>query len=151
MATPNIPRRGGADMVRSGSSPARQELPVSHQGYEGWFPECINCGMGNLRGVVCLRPDHEPADLPPKEARGQLSELTQTDGHWWKLCLICSGRILSDPLSWGVYALCLSCAWTYRNAGRDWPKDADPKEPWLYPADHPRGFGLVRVEPPKRR
>lgn len=23
---------------------------MSHQGYEGWFPECLVCGMGNLGG-----------------------------------------------------------------------------------------------------
>ena len=29
---------------------------MSHQGYEGWFPECINCGFGNVGAVVCLDP-----------------------------------------------------------------------------------------------
>lgn len=124
---------------------------MSHQGYEGWFRECINCGMGNLRGIVCLRPDHGIADLPPKDAPGQTSELQQVDEHWWKPCVICGGLVLADPLSWGVYALCLTCAWVYRNAGEDWPATADPKDPRIYPDSHPRGFGPLRVEIPKRR
>ena len=120
---------------------------MSHQGLEGWFPECINCGMGNHNAVICLCPDHTPADLPAKEARGQLSELVKVDGHWWKSCLLCGHGMLSGPGSWGVYAICLSCAWLYRNADQDWPTDASPAFPRIYPPDHPRGFGPVRIEP----
>lgn len=119
---------------------------MSHQGYEGWFPECINCGMGNLSGVVCLHPEHVPGDLPDKDAPGQLSELQRVDEHWWKPCVICNARILADPWSWGVYALCLSCAWLYKKAGMDWPTTADPKARRIYPEDHPQGFGPVRIE-----
>ena len=123
---------------------------VSHQGLEGWFPECINRGMGNLGGVVCLRPDHVPADLPSKDAPGQLSELQHLDGHWWKSCVICDARIFADPWSWGVYALCLSCAWLYEKSGADWPTTADPKARRIYPDDHPLGCGPVRIAPRPR-
>ena len=29
---------------------------MSHQGYEGWFPECIVCHCGNVGPVICLEP-----------------------------------------------------------------------------------------------
>ena len=118
---------------------------MSNQSFEGWFPECINCGMDNLEGVVCLRPDHVPADLPSKDAPGQLSELQYLNGHWWKPCVICEARIIANPLSWGVYALCLTCAWLYKQAGQDWPNTADPKARRIYPENHPLGFGAVRI------
>jgi len=27
---------------------------MSHQGMEGWYPECEECGCGNLGKVVCI-------------------------------------------------------------------------------------------------
>jgi hypothetical protein len=29
---------------------------MSHQGYEGWFPECIVCHCPNVGRIVCLEP-----------------------------------------------------------------------------------------------
>ena len=38
------------DLSRSATADAR----MSHQGYEGWFPECLVCGCGNVGAIVCL-------------------------------------------------------------------------------------------------
>jgi len=27
---------------------------MSHQGMDGWYPECEECGMGNCGKMVCL-------------------------------------------------------------------------------------------------
>ena len=27
---------------------------MSHQGEDGWYPECSECDMGNLGKVVCI-------------------------------------------------------------------------------------------------
>ena len=84
---------------------------MSHQGYEGWFPECFVCGMGNLTGVICLIPlQDEHHGLTP--IRGKVSgpsEFVQENGHWWKGCLVCDTRTLSDPFSWGSLTYCIEC------------------------------------------
>ena len=85
---------------------------MSHQGHEGWFPECLVCGMGNLSGIVCVTPDYaDQHGLTPivgstpatsKFERGE-------DGHWWKHCLLCDHPALSDPGAWGSVAYCTGC------------------------------------------
>ncbi len=81
---------------------------MSHQGYPGWFPECLLCGLGNLDAVICLNPMcHQSHD--GKRINSFSSILIQKDDHWWKLCQLCEGGILSDPVSFGVFALCVDC------------------------------------------
>lgn len=81
---------------------------MSHQGYEGWFPECLLCGLGNLDTIICLNPTcHEQHDGRRISNFG--SSLTEEDGHWWKACKLCERKVLSDPASFGVYALCVDC------------------------------------------
>lgn len=84
---------------------------VSHQGYEGWFPECVVCGMGNLSGIVCLSPVEDEHLLAPiAGVASGISNLAQDKhGHWWKSCLLCHRRVISDPLSWGSLAYCVGC------------------------------------------
>jgi hypothetical protein len=85
---------------------------MSHQGYEGWFPECLVCGMGNLGGIVCLTPNHEEVHglTPIVGERSGISHLAQDDaGHWWMQCLLCDHRVLSDPFAWGSCAYCAGC------------------------------------------
>ncbi|GAB2678841.1 hypothetical protein GCM10009743_63900 [Kribbella swartbergensis] len=85
---------------------------MSHQGYEGWFPECLVCGMGNLGGVVCLAPDHGDVHglIPIVGERSGTSDLSRDEnGHWWMQCLLCDSRVLSDPFSWGSRAYCVGC------------------------------------------
>ena|SRR5215510_13757782 len=91
---------------------------MSHQYYEGWFPECIVCRCGNVGPVVCLDPtcqeSHGPrtVEANKKYIAGDLSadeQLVQEDNHWWKCCQICSRRIHADPGAFGSYAVCLKC------------------------------------------
>ena len=108
---------------------------MSHQGYEGWFPECIVCRMGNVGAVVCLDPTcHEAYGLNPIELRltkyvtGDLSvdeKLIEEDGHWWKCCQLCDRRIHADPGAFGSYAICLRCFDKYASEG-EYP----PTTPW---------------------
>jgi hypothetical protein len=107
---------------------------MSHQGYEGWFPECIVCHCGNLGPVVCLDPTcHEAQGLrpvTPKQTRihGDLHDdelLVKEDGHWWKCCQLCDKRIHSDPGAFGSYAICVRC-FNQCVARGEWP----PSAPW---------------------
>lgn len=84
---------------------------MSHQGYEGWFPECLICGMGNLGGIVCLTADGEVHGLTPIVAgRSGISDLVRDDAsHRWKQCLLRDHRVLSDPFAWGSRAYCIGC------------------------------------------
>jgi hypothetical protein len=82
---------------------------MSLQSNEGWFPECLMCGCGNLSAVVCLDPTcHEAAagSIVPSNAD---SVLYSRDGHYWKDCYFCSKLIRSDGGSFGTYALCADC------------------------------------------
>jgi hypothetical protein len=81
---------------------------MSHQGYEGWFPECLVCGYGNVGPIVCLDPTcHERYGLHTVVATDE--RLVRYDGHYWKLCQLCERRCLSDPAAWGSFALCVEC------------------------------------------
>jgi hypothetical protein len=84
---------------------------MSHQGFEGWFPECLVCGMGNFGPAVCLDPTchefHESAGFAPIESPTE--KFIYSDGHYWQCCQLCDKRIRSDGGSWGTYALCISC------------------------------------------
>jgi hypothetical protein len=92
---------------------------MSHQGYEGWFPECVVCHCGNVGPVVCLDPTcHEAHGLktielkPTKHIAGNLAVdegLIEEDGHWWKCCQLCGRRIHADPGAFGSYAICVEC------------------------------------------
>ena len=103
---------------------------MSHQGSEGWFPECIVCGCGNVGPVVCLQPAcHEKNGLVPIELEktfyiaGDLSvdeKLIEEDKHFWKCCQICDNRLISDPASFGSYAICIDCFNIYTTA-KVWP------------------------------
>jgi hypothetical protein len=82
---------------------------MSHQGHEGWFPECLICGAGNLGGLVCLTPDVH-ALTPIASGRARTAILVQDDDrHWWTQCLLCDHRMLSDPFAWGSVAYCVDC------------------------------------------
>ena len=104
---------------------------MSHQGYEGWFPECIVCGMGNVGAVVCLDPTcHEaqginPIELKPtKYVDGNLTvdiKLVEEDKHWWKCCQLCDRRIHADGGAFGSYAICVECFNSYVNRGEQPP------------------------------
>jgi hypothetical protein len=89
----------------------RQDGGMSHQGYEGWFPECVVCGMGNLRGVICMTPlvDERHGLTPIVGPRRGDSELFGADNHWWKRCLLCDTVMCSDAFSWGSLAYCIEC------------------------------------------
>lgn len=85
---------------------------MSHQGHEGWFPECLVCGMGNLNGIVCVTPDYvDQHGLTPivGTMAGTSRLAREDDGHWWKHCLLCDHPSLSDPGSWGSVAYCIGC------------------------------------------
>jgi hypothetical protein len=84
---------------------------MSHQGLEGWFPECFICGGGNLNGVICMTPlvDEEHGFQPIRGEMSGISELRHEDGHSWKRCLLCPTQMVSDPFSWGSYAYCIEC------------------------------------------
>ncbi len=103
---------------------------MSHQGYEGWFPECIVCHMGNVGAVICLDPMcHEQTIEGPREYNAdELSAaemLIQEDGHWWKCCRLCEKRIHADPGAFGSYAICVKCFDKYARRG-EYP----PTAPW---------------------
>jgi hypothetical protein len=93
---------------------------MSHQGIEGWFPECLICGMGNLSGIVCLDPTchaniYESAhDAPAASA----SESHHSRGHFWKTCAACQRDIRADGGSWGTYGICTECFGSYFRAHR---------------------------------
>jgi hypothetical protein len=81
---------------------------MSHQGYEGWFPECLVCGCGNVGPIVCLDPAcHEEHGLRIVAATDE--RLVAQDGHSWKLCQLCERRFISDAGAWGSFALCVAC------------------------------------------
>jgi len=40
---------------------------MSHQGEEGWYPECKDCGCGNLGEVVCIDCHNKVKDKLKKE------------------------------------------------------------------------------------
>jgi hypothetical protein len=89
---------------------------MSHQGYEGWFPECLVCGYGNVGPIVCLDPTcHERHGLVAITAIDE--RLVSHDGHTWKLCQLCERRFLSDAGAWGSFALCVSCWNKFATAG----------------------------------
>jgi hypothetical protein len=104
---------------------------MSHQGYEGWFPECIVCGMGSVGAVVCLDPTcHEANGLKPVELKhskyteGNLvtdEKLIKEDEHWWKCCQLCDRRIHADAGAFGSYAICVECFNEYVNRGENPP------------------------------
>jgi hypothetical protein len=103
---------------------------MSHQGIEGWFPECIVCHMGNVGSVVCLDPTcHE--DFIDGEGEYNLDELSadqkliEEDGHWWKCCQLSDRRIHADPGAFGSYAICFQCFDKYASRG-EYP----PTRPW---------------------
>jgi len=82
---------------------------MSHQGLPGWFPECFNCGLGNLGAVVCLVPNqedqHEPRLLDERAPDG----LFEAGGHWFKRCHLCEITVSADPATFGSLALCVAC------------------------------------------
>jgi hypothetical protein len=108
---------------------------MSHQWDEGWFPECIVCGLGNLGPVVCLNPlCHEAYGFRPIELKptvyihGDLSideKLIKEDGHWWKCCKLCDKRIYADPGAFGSYAICIDCFNQAIHQGKP-----PPTKPW---------------------
>ncbi|QIF00164.1 hypothetical protein [Roseimicrobium sp. ORNL1] len=93
---------------------------MSHPGIEGWFPECIICGMGNLHGVICLDPTcHEfiyesSHDAPVSSSTRE----HHSHGHFWKTCAACQHDIRADGASWGTYAICTECFASYFAARR---------------------------------
>src|SRR5688572_1993391 len=93
---------------------------MSHQGINGWFPECLICGMGNLPGMVCLDPSchefiYESMHEPPAAAA---SESHQKNGHDWKTCAACQNDIRCDGGAWGTYGICTDCLAVYFRARR---------------------------------
>lgn len=104
---------------------------MSHQGYEGWFPECVVCRCGNVGPIVCLDPTcHEQHGQRPIELRpsvyveGNLSvdeKLVREAGHWWKCCQLCDRRVHADPGAFGVFAICVGCFNRYIEARRQPP------------------------------
>jgi hypothetical protein len=107
---------------------------MSHQGSEGWFPECILCHCGNVGPVVCLDPTCHEAygarSIKPKQASiaGDLRDdmlLVREDGHWWKRCQLCGRRIHSDPGAFGSYAICVRCFNVCAARG-----ESPPTKPW---------------------
>ncbi len=89
---------------------------MSHQGYEGWFPECLVCGCGNVGPIVCLDPTcHEHNGLRILDTDDE--RLVTHDGHYWKLCQLCERRLLSDRGAWGSFGLCVGCWNTFVRAG----------------------------------
>jgi hypothetical protein len=91
---------------------------MSHQGYEGWFPECISCGAGNVGAVVCLDPTcHEVNKLKLIESKANDEKLIFENEHWWKCCQLCDCRIHADGGAFGTYAMCIDCYKEYVNRG----------------------------------
>lgn len=116
---------------------------MSHQGHQGWFPECLVCGMGNLGGIVCLSANQDVHGLTPIVGkRSGISGLTQDEaGHWWMQCLLCDRRVLSDALSWGSYAYCIGCWNHFTSRGLFPPASAAQARgmtsaEWGNPSDH---------------
>lgn len=95
---------------------------MSHYGIEGWFPECILCGCGNVGAVVCLnRQCHEQYIEGPREYTDEIfadDGLIEEDGHWWKCCRLCDTRIHADPFAFGSYALCVACWHQFAKLGQ---------------------------------
>lgn len=82
---------------------------MSHQGFEGWFPECLVCACGNVSAIVCLDPTcHEAAQGKILSSCAD-SPLYSRDGHYWKDCQFCERAVRSDPGCYGTYALCAGC------------------------------------------
>lgn len=90
---------------------------MSHQGEDGWFPECLVYGMGNIHGAVCLDPTchegHEGILLDDKS-----DKYVEAAGHAWQLCQSCDRKILSDGGAFGVYTLRVDCWNAYGRAAR---------------------------------
>jgi hypothetical protein len=84
---------------------------MSHPGLEGWYPECLVCGLGHFGPAVCLEPTcHEALeDGGVKPIKDPRDKFVLEDGHYWQCCQLCDRRILSDGGAWGTYALCISC------------------------------------------
>ena len=97
---------------------------MSHQGDEGWFPECLVCGLGHFGPAVCLDPTcHEAHQLkgfaPIHSPRDKFFQL---ESHFWHGCQLCDRRILSDACSWGTNALCIRCFNAFARAEASPPK-----------------------------
>src|SRR5437660_9460439 len=89
---------------------------MSHQGCDGWFPECLVCGLGNVGPIVCLDPTcHERHELRVVDSADE--GLVTQDGHSWKCCHLCDRPFISDPGAWGSFALCLKCWNKFARAG----------------------------------
>ncbi len=113
---------------------------MSHQGYEGWFPECLVCGLGNVGPIVCLDPIcHEHHGLRTIVANEE--RLVAHDGHHWKRCQLCERRCLSDPAAWGSFALCVGC-WNKFASADVYP----PTSPSQLFTDVERGAVVLRPE-----
>lgn len=122
---------------------------MSHQGHEGWFPECIVCRSGNVGAIVCLDPtcheahgDEPIVRSPSAYVHGDLvvdEKLIEEGGHLWKCCQLCDRRVHADPGAFGSYALCVDCFNRYVAAKR-----SPPISPW----DAEKDFqsGVVRLE-----
>ena len=107
---------------------------MSHQGHEGWFPECIVCHSGNVGPVVCLDPtcheSHGPNQVDPKKkyVAGDLTVdelMVNEDHHWWKCCQVCGRRIHADAGAFGSYAICVDCFNASIREGK-----SPPTSPW---------------------
>jgi hypothetical protein len=104
---------------------------MSHQGFEGWFPECALCHMGNVGPIVCLDPTcHERWGLRPvappivttrEGHRVEDEKLVREDSHWWKCCQLCDRRVHADPGAWGSTAICVRCFNKCVTSGK-WPE-----------------------------
>ncbi len=115
---------------------------MSNPGENGWFPECLVCGMGNIGCAVCLDPTcHERrAGIIIAGAREKYLEQA---GHCWQLCQFCDRPMLSDGGAFGVYGLCTGCWNAYAQAGRLPP--SSPEEV----RDH-LASGVLRIESVQR-
>lgn len=107
---------------------------MSHQGNPGWFPDCIDCGMGNLPHVICLDPFHSPGEAGGDPELEKLcrhidtknsleNKFLEEEEHYWTVCLLCPTKMVSDPEAWGSKGLCADC---YNNrlnkttSGKNW-------------------------------
>jgi hypothetical protein len=100
---------GALPLKRTGDGQRRgRDESMKSQRHEGWFPECLVCGRGDVGAIVCLDPACHEAHLG-EIVGARRQRLIQRDGHWWKLCRFCSRPVLSDPGAWGSYALCTDC------------------------------------------
>ena len=107
---------------------------MSHQGQQGWFPECIVCHLGNVGPVICLdptchekygRPEGLTNSLDHYENLCRDEKLINEDGHWWKCCQLCDRRLLSDPGAFGSFAICVECFHKFASRG-----ERAPTAPW---------------------